>query len=208
MTKTPFRTLLALSTAVLALSGCSSLQDGMGAMKDGMGAMKHRMMGDGSSATATLDATKGNTAKGTVTFKQHGKHVMVHARISGLKPFGEHGFHVHEKGDCSSGDGMGTGGHFNPTAKPHGPQDGDHHAGDLPALKADASGSADVRFHLEGVTLGDGGPTDLSGKGLIVHVGPDDYKTQPTGNSGARIACGVIEPTKPAAAAKSGQHVH
>jgi Cu-Zn family superoxide dismutase len=165
-------------------------------MKDGMGAMKHRMMGDGPSATTRLDPTKGNTTAGTVTFTQHGKHVMVHARVSGLKPFGEHGFHVHEKGDCSSGDGMSTGGHFNPNGKPHGPQNTDHHAGDMPSLKADASGSAEARFHLEGVTLGDGGQADLAGKGVIVHIGPDDYRTQPTGNSGARMACGVIELNK------------
>jgi len=192
MTKTPVRTLLALSAAALALSGCSSMKDGLGAVKEGMGAMRGRMMGDGPSAAAKLEATKGNAASGTVTFQQHGQHVMVHARISGLKPFGEHGFHVHEKGDCSSGDGMGTGGHFNPTGKPHGRQDADHHAGDLPALKADVEGKAEARFH-----LGDGGPTDLAGRGLIVHAGPDDYQTQPTGNSGARIACGVIESTQP-----------
>jgi Cu-Zn family superoxide dismutase len=195
-TKHPARTLLILSAAVLALSGCSSMKDGFGAMKEGMGSMRDRMMGDGPSATAKLEATKGNATSGTVTFKQHGDHVMVHARISGLRPFGEHGFHVHEKGDCSSGDGMGTGGHFNPTGKPHGAPDADHHAGDMPALKADVEGKAEARFHLAGVTLGDGGPTDLAGRGLIVHAGPDDYKTQPTGNSGARIACGVIESTK------------
>lgn len=196
MTKIPVRTLLVVSAAVLALSGCSAMKDGMGAMKEGMGAMRDRMMGDGPSATAKLEATKGSSTSGTVTFQQHGDHVMVRARVSGLKPFSEHGFHVHEKGDCSSGDGMSTGGHFNPTAKPHGAQEADHHAGDMPSLKADAEGKVDVRFHLTGVTLGNGGPTDLAGRGVIVHVGPDDYKTQPTGNSGARIACGVIEPTK------------
>lgn len=196
MTKTPVRTLLALSAAVLALSGCAAMKDGMGAMKEGMGAMHDRMMGSGSGATAKLAATKGNSASGTVTFQQHGDHVMVRAQLSGLRPFGEHGFHVHEKGDCASGDGMGTGGHFNPTAKPHGTQDADHHAGDMPSLKADVEGKVDARFHLTGVTLGDGGPADLAGRGLIVHASPDDYKTQPTGNSGARIACGVIEVTK------------
>jgi superoxide dismutase, Cu-Zn family len=189
MSKTPVRTLLAISTAVLALSGCSSMKDGLGSMHD-------RMMGDGPRATAKLEATKGNTASGTVTFMQHGDHVMAHAIITGLKPLSEHGFHVHEKGDCSSGDGLGTGGHFNPTGKPHGAQDADHHAGDMPALKADAEGRAEAHMHLTGVTLGDGGPTDLAGRGLIVHAGPDDYKTQPTGNSGARIACGVIESAK------------
>jgi Cu-Zn family superoxide dismutase len=185
-----------VSAALLGLSGCSAMKDGLGAVKEGMGAIHGRMLGDGPSATAKLESTKGNSTSGTVTFQQHGDHIMVRARISGLKPFSEHGFHVHEKGDCSSGDGMSTGGHFNPTAKPHGPQDTEHHAGDMPSLKADVEGKVDVRFHLTGVTLGNGGPADLAGRGVIVHVGPDDYKTQPTGNSGARIACGVIEMTK------------
>ena len=86
---------------------------------------------------------------------------------------------------------MSTGGHLNPDAKPHGPPSGPHHAGDLPALKADASGVAVVRATVAGSVLG-GGPGDLAGKGLIVHASPDDYTTQPTGNSGARIACGRI----------------
>jgi Cu-Zn family superoxide dismutase len=86
---------------------------------------------------------------------------------------------------------MSTGGHFNPTAKPHGAQDADHHAGDLPALKADANGAADLQFVAKGLSIGSG-PTDVVGKGLIVHAQPDDYKTQPTGNAGARIACAVI----------------
>jgi Cu-Zn family superoxide dismutase len=146
----------------------------------------------GPKAQATLTPTKGNTASGTVNFEQHGDHVMVSVDISGLKPGQEHGFHVHEKGDCSSGDGLSTGGHFNPNAQPHGPQHSAHHAGDMPALKADANGQAKASFHLEGVSLGSGGAPSLIGHGLIVHAGPDDYSTQPTGNSGARIACGVI----------------
>ena len=146
----------------------------------------------GPKAVATLEPTKGNTVAGTVTFQQHGDQVMVTADITGLKPNQEHGFHAHEKGDCSSGDGMSTGGHFNPNGKPHGPQDADHHAGDMPGLKADANGNAKAKFHLKGVSIGSG-TADLVGRGLIVHVSPDDYKTQPTGNSGARIACGVIK---------------
>ena len=149
-------------------------------------------MAQGKTATATLEATQGNTAAGTVTFEQQGDHVAVTAKLKGLKPNQEHGMHVHEKGDCSSGDGMSAGGHFNPTAKPHGPQDGEHHAGDMPALKADANGNANATFHLAGVSVGSG-TADLVGHGLIVHAAPDDYKTQPTGNSGARIACGVIK---------------
>jgi len=146
----------------------------------------------GPKAIATLEPTKGNTAAGTVTFQQKGDRVVVTAKVTGLPPNSEHGFHAHEKGDCSSGDGMSTGGHFNPNGKPHGPQSADHHAGDMPGLKADANGNAEASFELTGVTIGSGA-ADLVGRGLIVHAGPDDFKTQPTGNSGARVACGVIK---------------
>lgn len=149
------------------------------------------MVGTGPKAVATLEPTKGNTAAGTVTFQQDGDRVLVTAKVTGLTPNSEHGFHAHEKGDCSSGDGMSTAGHFNPDGKPHGPQAADHHAGDMPALKADANGVAQASFELTGVTIGSG-TMNLVGRGLIVHASPDDFKTQPTGNSGARIACGVI----------------
>ena len=148
--------------------------------------------GSGPSASATLAPTRGNTTAGTVMFHTHAQGLFVHARVTGLKPGQEHGFHIHEKGDCSSGDGMGTGGHFNPGAKPHAHHgQADRHAGDLPNLKADAQGAADMRFTVKGPTIGSGA-TDIIGKGLIVHAMPDDYTTQPTGNAGARIACAVI----------------
>ena len=150
------------------------------------------MHAGGPMATAKLEATRGNVAAGQVMFHQRGDKVMVHARIEGLKPGQEHGFHIHEKGDCSSGDGMSTGGHFNPGAKPHGAHDSpERHAGDLPALKADGAGRVDAKFEIAGIAVGSGA-ADIVGKGLIVHAMPDDYRTQPTGNSGARIACGVI----------------
>jgi len=142
-------------------------------------------------ATATLAPTAGNTASGTVTFTQMGDKVMVSAKVSGLTP-GGHGFHVHEKGDCSASDGMSAGGHFNPTGKPHGdPNASDHHAGDMPMLQADASGNATLSTELGVITVGSGA-TDIVGKSVIVHKDADDFKTQPTGNSGARVACGVI----------------
>jgi len=143
-------------------------------------------------ARAALEPTKGSTTAGTVMFHATADGVFMHARVTGLKPGQEHGFHIHEKGDCSSGDGMSTGGHFNPTGKPHGPQDADHHAGDLPALKADANGAIDLKVAVRGLAIGQGA-TDIVGRGLIVHAQPDDYKTQPTGNAGARIACAVIQ---------------
>ncbi|MES2888624.1 MAG: superoxide dismutase family protein [Pseudomonadota bacterium] len=142
-------------------------------------------------ATARLEPTRGNKVMGVVTFLQEGDRVYLQATVSGLKPGQAHGFHLHEVGDCSSGDGMSTGGHFNPLQSAHGPQDSEHHAGDLPSLQADASGMADVKFRVKGLTVAPG-PSSVLGRGLIVHAEPDDYVTQPTGNSGARVACGVV----------------
>jgi len=141
-------------------------------------------------ATATLKPTTGNTAEGTVTFTQKGDKVAVVANVTGLSP-GPHGFHVHEKGDCSAPDGASAGGHFNPAGKAHGdPGAADHHAGDMPQLVADASGKATLSAELSPMTIG--GANDIIGKAVVVHKDADDFKTQPAGNSGARIACGVI----------------
>ena len=145
----------------------------------------------GPSAVATLAPTKGNTTAGTVSFVQKGDKVVVTARVSGLAP-GAHGFHIHEKGDCSSDDGMSAGGHFNPHANVHGnPSVPDHHAGDMPMLTADSYGEANLTAELDVIGIG-GGAADVIGRSVIVHKDPDDFKTQPTGNSGARVACGVI----------------
>ena len=146
---------------------------------------------DPGGATARLAPTQGNSTAGTVTFAQRMGKVFVTADVRGLSP-GEHGFHMHEKGDCSSGDGMSTGGHWNPDGTPHGPQGAAHHAGDMPSLVADANGNAKATFSLEGVTVA-AGPKSVVGRGLIVHKDPDDFKTQPTGNAGARVACAVIQ---------------
>jgi Cu-Zn family superoxide dismutase len=152
---------------------------------------------DKPSANARLIPTKNNTTTGTVTFKTIGSRVLVTAEIQGLKPNAEHGFHVHEKGDCSSGDGMSTGAHFNPSGKSHGAHGSDaHHAGDLPSLIADMNGNAKLSFETTAITVGSG-PTDIIDRGLIVHRDPDDYKTQPTGNSGPRLACAVIVKAMP-----------
>jgi Cu-Zn family superoxide dismutase len=113
--------------------------------------------------------------------------------VQGLKPGQEHGLHIHEVGDCSSGDGMSTKGHFNPFGKPHAHAGTpERHAGDLPPLKAAKNGRAKVDVMLDVITVAPG-PASIVGRGLIVHADPDDYKTQPTGNAGARIACGVIQ---------------
>ena len=147
---------------------------------------------EGPKAVAQLQPTRGQTANGTATFLQIGERVRVHAVVGGLAPGREHGFHIHEAGDCGSGDGMSAKGHFNPYGKPHAhPSTAERHAGDLPALKADAAGRAELTVELDVLTVA-GGPASVVGRGLIVHANPDDYRTQPTGNAGARIACAVI----------------
>jgi Cu-Zn family superoxide dismutase len=144
------------------------------------------------SVVAILEPTDGNSVTGTVTFKQMPDSVLVTGTISGLKPNLVHGFHIHENGDCSNGDGMGTGGHFNPVISAHGAHGfGSHNAGDLPSLKADASGRAEVKFTSKAISVVPG-VTQIIGRGLIVHCDPDDFRTQPAGNSGPRLACAVI----------------
>lgn len=143
-------------------------------------------------ATATLEPTKGNNAKGTINVMTMGSGVHFSGTVTGL-PAGKHGFHVHETGDCSAPDAASAGGHFNPDKKAHGAPDApEHHAGDLGNIEADASGTAKVNIMVNGLTLGSGA-NSVAGKAIIVHAAPDDFKTQPTGNAGARIACGVIK---------------
>jgi superoxide dismutase, Cu-Zn family len=172
----------------------TTLQWALGAIVAGFvaGCATTSMPWEGPAASAKLLPTKGNTANGTVTFVQKGDKVVVKANVTGLKPNGEHGFHVHEKGDCSSGDGMSAGGHFNPAGAQHGnPTSGPHHVGDMPNLKADANGVATVTWEETDFTVTDG-PASIVGRAVVIHLNPDDYKSQPAGNSGPRIACGVI----------------
>ncbi len=168
--------------SLIAIAGLAALAAGCAGLPGG-----------GPRASAVLLPTTGNTAAGTVHFVQSGGKVLVHGEVRGLKPNAQHGFHVHEKGDCSSGDGMSTGGHFNPGGQPHGRHAvATHHVGDLPSLQADGRGVAQFRFESSSIAIGSGAG-NVVGKGLIVHRDPDDYTTQPTGNAGPRLACAVID---------------
>jgi Cu-Zn family superoxide dismutase len=169
---------LPLALAAFAVAGCAALAP------------------SGPVATADLLPTAGNSTSGTVRFEQRGSKVLVTAEVRGLSPGAEHGFHVHEKGDCSAPDAMSAGGHFNPAGKPHGHHgQRERHAGDMPNLVADATGVAKFSFETDLIAVAPG-PASVVGRGLIVHRDPDDYKTQPTGNSGPRLACGVIQAAK------------
>jgi superoxide dismutase, Cu-Zn family len=148
-------------------------------------------------AVAELSPKSGSAVSGTVTFVQVDKGVEISGKVAGLKPNQSHGFHVHDKGDCSSPDGLSAGGHFNPEAKKHGDhalhsQGSEHHAGDMPNLKADANGIANFKFVLEGLSV-EAGALAVKGRAVIVHANPDDYTSQPVGNAGGRIACGLVQ---------------
>lgn len=149
-------------------------------------------------AVAQIAPTQGNTVTGSLALAQSPQGVHISGTIQGLKPDAEFGFHVHEKGDCSAPDGSSAGGHFNPTQAQHGnPTGPSHHAGDMPNIKSNAEGMAQVDTTEAGTSLhGDPG-MDVMGKAIVVHESPDDYATQPSGNSGKRVACGVIAAPSP-----------
>jgi len=147
--------------------------------------------GGGSEARAVLQGAAGTPVKGTATFTQEGDGVHVVVEVENVSP-GSHGIHVHEKGDCSAPDFSSAGEHFAPEPDPHGdPTQGPHHAGDLGNLEVGEGGTGKVDATFEGLTVEDG-PRSVVGRALVVHADPDDLKTQPSGNSGGRIACGVI----------------
>lgn len=150
---------------------------------------------DAVQATADLSPTKDSQVKGTISFSSVDGRVRASGLLSGLKPNSEHGFHIHEKGDCSAADGSSAGGHFNPGMADHGAITADrHHGGDMPNIKADAEGNAVIDGPVSSnVNIGKGDDFDIIGRGLIVHVDPDDYTSQPTGNAGGRLACAVIQ---------------
>ena len=105
---------------------------------------------------------------------------------------GDHAIHIHEKGDCSAPDAKSAGDHFNPTKAPHGAPDApQHHAGDLGNLTAGEDGVAQKTVTVDFVTVADGEKSAV-GKAVVVHEKPDDMKSQPAGNAGARISCGVV----------------
>jgi superoxide dismutase, Cu-Zn family len=141
-------------------------------------------------AVCVLYPTQGNTVSGTVLFTKVNGGVKVVADLQGLSP-GKHGFHIHECGDCSSADGTSAGGHFNPMGKSHGaPMDAMRHEGDMGNLEADAAGKAHMEY--VDIAISFEGESSIIGRSVIIHKNEDDFKTQPTGNAGARVACGVI----------------
>lgn len=143
----------------------------------------------------TLRPANGSAVNGVLTVASSETGIRVRGRISGLRPGAEHGFHLHEHADCSAPDAASAGDHFNPQGTRHGhPQHDHHHGGDLLNLHADADGAAIIEMSVDSVTLGDDmGPSDIRNLAFVVHARADDFKSQPSGNSGERIACGVTD---------------
>ena len=144
-------------------------------------------------ATITLAPASGSLVSGKLSATPIAGGVRITGEIGGLARGSTHAIHIHEKGDCSAVDATSAGGHFNPAQQPHGRAgSGPHHGGDMDNIVADASGVARVDVRALGVSLG-GGATNIGDRAIVVHAMPDDYSTQPTGNAGARVACGVIK---------------
>ena len=182
MKRTSTIPLAVAATAALLLAACAGTPPGAPADK---------------AANATLEGRSGSKVTGVVSFSTRGDRLFVDARVSGLTP-GEHGFHVHEVGDCSAADATSAKGHFNPAGKSHGHHGGaERHAGDMPNLSADAAGNASFAGELSLLTLGNDA-NGIVGRSVVIHADPDDYKSQPAGNSGKRVACGVIRVVAPA----------
>lgn len=174
-----------LAVITLSMAGCAQHETHM----------ESAAAADPTAAVAMLYPTEGNFVYGTVTFTRTESGTRVVAKVEGLTP-GKHGFHIHEFGDCSTPDGTGAGGHFNPAGKAHaGPMAPERHVGDLGNLEAGEDGQASLDWMDAGLTFG--GPESIIGRAVIVHAGEDDLTTQPTGNAGGRVACGIIGVKKP-----------
>jgi len=145
------------------------------------------------SAVAQLQPRSGSNVSGSIKFTQIGDVVRITGEVTGHTK-GPKAFHIHEKGDCSAADGMSTGGHFNPHKHKHGgPYDPVKHSGDLGNLAFNDQGVAKINFTVGDISVSKSRPDGIIGRAVIVHAAADDMKTDPTGNAGGRVACGVIQ---------------
>ena len=180
-----------LATCVLgaafacAATGCGGPQTGAGG-NGGTGAETRQ-------ATAMIESKSGTNTSGMATFSTDGKGVTLKLDVTNAPP-GEHAVHIHETPDCSAPDAMSAGEHWNPTNAPHGRPNGEPvHLGDIGNMKVGDDGSGRLDYTTDRWSIGTGQANDVVGRAIVIHVGPDDFTTQPSGGAGARIGCGVIK---------------
>lgn len=141
---------------------------------------------------AVVSSIKGGKISGIANFEPTGNGLKVTATIERLKSNAKHGFHIHEFGNCTAADLSSAGGHYNPEGKEHaGPENIDRHAGDMGNLVSNEKGSATYEYTFSNLTVA-GGMNPVIGRSVIVHENEDNLVSQPTGNAGSRVACGVI----------------
>jgi superoxide dismutase, Cu-Zn family len=145
-------------------------------------------------AIAEMNPASGSDVRGMATFVQTNDGVRMTLEITGLKPNGVHALHLHEFGDCSAADATSAGGHWNPTDERHGNRhgSGEFHRGDIDNLEADGQGRVSYEVTVKDWTIGGDNATNILGKSVIIHADEDDFVSQPTGDAGDRISCGVI----------------
>lgn len=187
------KTALLASLCAVGLIGCSSAPPASDAPGAPAPAPASVPVSTAKSATVNLASASGSLVSGTLKLVPSPDGVRVAGEVGGLTASSSHGIHIHENGDCSAADASSAGGHFAPAGNPHGKVDTPtHHAGDMNNISANAEGVAQVEVHARHVTLGGGAANDVAGRAIIVHAQPDDYTSQPSGDAGARVACGVI----------------
>ncbi len=146
-------------------------------------------------AIANLSPASGSEVQGTARFTQTDQGVRMELEVSGLEPGSVHALHIHEHGDCSAHDATSAGGHWNPTNVQHGQRgvSDEFHSGDIDNIQADSDGNARYEFTAEDWSIGGDDATNIIGKSVMIHIKPDDFVSQPTGDAGDRISCGAIE---------------
>jgi superoxide dismutase, Cu-Zn family len=148
--------------------------------------------GGAAKASAAIESKSGSTVKGLAEFTQEGKKVKLTIHIEGATP-GVHAVHLHEKGDCSDPEAKSAGGHWNPTTESHGKWGSTpFHHGDIGNIEVGADGKGAYSVETDLWSIGGDPGTDVVGKAVVIHAAADDFKTQPTGNAGGRVGCGVI----------------